>query len=199
MDAPPEPEVLGHDEPRLTDRWTALPDRTRRSVIITAGLLLLAGLTGYGLATRPATPVPTVPTESLMPYPLQSTELHYVEIDGPISGQKVFHVRLTAESSTGAALTHVTQGYDGLHLKAGPPLPIKLPPGQKVKFTVTFEVEQCAGVPLNASMAFLDVTLRNTRAIQVYSAILGDRYATDLSAALRALCEHPKRAASPGT
>ncbi|WP_419994070.1 hypothetical protein [Streptomyces boninensis] len=201
MDAPPEPEVIGHDEPRLVDRWTALPGRIRRLLLLTGGLLLVVGLIGYGLATRRAAAPgpPRVPARTPVPYPLQSTELRYIKIDGPIAGEKVFHVRMTAKSSTGASITRVTQGYDGLRLKIGPPVPIELPQGQNVKFTVTFEARLCRGVPLHARMAYLDVTLRNTRAIQAYSAILGDRYAADLSTALRALCEHPNRSASPGT
>jgi hypothetical protein len=44
-------------------------------------------------------------------------------------------------------------------------------------------------VPEEAGLPFLDVTLRNTRAMQVQSFILGPRYAQALSSAVRVACD----------
>ncbi|KDN86241.1 hypothetical protein KCH_20580 [Kitasatospora cheerisanensis KCTC 2395] len=47
------------------------------------------------------------------------------------------------------------------------------------------------GGPADAGLPFLDVTLRNTRAMETASQILGDSYARDLSAALHSTCDIP--------
>ncbi|MDR3032085.1 MAG: Tat pathway signal sequence domain protein, partial [Kitasatospora sp.] len=51
------------------------------------------------------------------------------------------------------------------------------------------KVTDCSGAPADATLPFLDVTLRNTRAMETVSQILGDAYARDLSAALHSACD----------
>ncbi len=45
----------------------------------------------------------------------------------------------------------------------------------------------------NLALPFLHVTLRNTRAIQAHSFILGTHYAQDLSHALEVACSNESR------
>ncbi|WBB60000.1 hypothetical protein O7599_31375 [Streptomyces sp. WMMC500] len=193
-DPGPPAEILGGGsaEPRLGERWTALPPRSRRLAATGAGLAALAALGAYVLATRPE-PEPPAP----VPYPIQSTDFSFLGIETPKTGDTAFDAQLIATSDSGASLEKITQGYGGLKLSARPPLPLRLPEGQPIRVTVRFEVTECAGLPLDASLPSLRVTLRNTRAIQDYSSILGATYAAELSRALRTICEPAPRAA-PG-
>jgi hypothetical protein len=56
-------------------------------------------------------------------------------------------------------------------------------------------VRDCRGVPREVVLAFLDVTLRNTRAIQQQSYIIGGDYPGDLFTALRTSCENSSQVA----
>jgi hypothetical protein len=51
-------------------------------------------------------------------------------------------------------------------------------------------VTDCGKAPENPGLPFLDVTLRNTRAIEAHSFILGEHYARDLSDALQVACSN---------
>ncbi|MFF0726543.1 hypothetical protein [Streptomyces sp. NPDC004134] len=193
-DSGPPAEVLGGGSagPRLGERWTALPPRSRRLAAAGAGLAVLAAVGVYALATRPE-PEPPAP----VPYPIQSTHFSFLGIETPKAGDSVFDAQLMATSDSGASLEKITQGYSGLKLSVRPALPLDLAQGQPTRVTVRFEVVRCAGLPLDASLPSLRVTLRNTRAIQDYSSILGGTYAAELSRALRTICEPAPRAA-PG-
>lgn len=193
-DPGPPAEVIGGGSagPRLSERWTALPPRSRRVAVAGAGLAALAVLGAYALATRPE-PEPA----ALAPYPLQSTDFSFLGIHTPKAGETFFDAQLMATSDSGASLEKITQGYSGLKLSVRPALPLELPEGRPTRVTVRFEVVRCAGLPLDASLPSLRVTLRNTRAIQDYSSILGGTYAAELSRALRTICEPAERAA-PG-
>ncbi|WP_344290139.1 hypothetical protein, partial [Streptomyces synnematoformans] len=193
-DAGPPAEVLGGGSsgPRLRERWTALPARLQRLAAAGAGLAALAVLGAYALATRPGPAPPAA-----VPYPIHSTEFSFLGIEPPEAGDSGFDARLTATSKTGASLVGVTQGYSGLKLSVHPALPLRLPADQPTRVTVRFKVVRCTGLPLNAGLPSLHVTLRNTRAIQDYSSIPGGTYAAELSRALRTICE-PAAEAAPG-
>lgn len=193
-DPAPPAEVLGGGSagPRLSERWAALPARFRQRTAAGAGLAVLAVLGAYALATRPEPEPPAA-----VPYPIHSTHFSFLGIETPKLGDNTFDVQLTATSETGASLEKITQGYGGLRLSVHPALPLRLPGGQPTRVTVRFEVVRCAGLPVDASLPSLRVTLRNTRAIQDYSSILGGTYAAELSRALRTICE-PAPAAAPG-
>jgi hypothetical protein len=190
----PPAEVLGGGSagPRLSERWTALPSRSRRLAGAVAGLAVLAVLGVYALATRPE-PEPA----ALVPYPIQTTDFSFLGIETPKPGDTTFAAQLMATSDSDASLEKITQGYSGLKLSVRPALPLDLAEGQPTRVTVRFEVVRCAGLPLDARLPSLRVTLRNTRAIQDYSSILGGTYAAELSRALRTICEPAPRAA-PG-
>ncbi|MFE9646471.1 Tat pathway signal sequence domain protein [Streptomyces sp. NPDC006365] len=191
-DAPPPPGTT--PEPprgRLTQTYT----RHRRAVLsIAAAVALLAGA-GYLYATRPEQAPPDPP-----PYPSQVVGIAYLGREPtpdnapPMSFS--LGVELTVESGPPVTVLRITQPYAGLSLTSVPQLPFRTRTGFPHKITITMQVTECTRVPRNAGLPFLDVTLRNTRAIQVHSFILGERYAHDLSEAVQVACSN-NSASSP--
>ena len=162
-------------------------NRHRRAALgaVTAIVLLAAG--GYLYATRPHRPPPPAP-----PYPSQVVDITYVE---PVStpepaqpGSFSFAVDLSVLSGPPVTVRDITQPYAGLTLTSQPHTPFRTRAGDSRKIVITVHVTQCRKAPESAGLPFLDVTLRNTRAIEVHSFILGARYAQHLSAALQAIC-----------
>ncbi|MFJ9602964.1 hypothetical protein [Streptomyces althioticus] len=82
----------------------------------------------------------------------------------------------------------ISQPYAGLSLTSGPATPLQVKGDGSRKIVMTVRVTECGKVPRNAGLPFLDVTLRNTRAKEAHSYILGARYARDLSTALEVAC-----------
>ncbi|MBT3149637.1 Tat pathway signal sequence domain protein [Streptomyces sp. CHD11] len=163
-------------------------ERHRRAV--TAGLLAGAVLTGSGYlyVTRPR-PEP--------PYPSQVTAVAYLkaqatDLDTPARGF-TFDVEMTTESGPPVTVTRISQPYAGLSVTSSPRAPFRTEAGSPRKIKITVQVTECGKVPRNAGLPFLDVTLRNTRAMQDHSFILGSRYAQDLSRALRVACGNDTR------
>jgi hypothetical protein len=186
-----EPDILqaGGAGPRLSERWAAIPRRIRRVAGAGAAVVLLAALGGYALAFRPGPPPPPPP-----PWPSQSSDITYAGVvEGPDRTGRRFAFLLRAEATTSTPVTieDIRQGYEALSLSVSPRLPITLTPGQPRRITVRITVRRCSGLPLDARLPFLDVTLRNKRAGQDVSEILGAAYADDLSRALRASCASP--------
>ncbi|MFB8179734.1 hypothetical protein ACFC8N_27655 [Streptomyces sp. NPDC055966] len=83
----------------------------------------------------------------------------------------------------------MTQPYAGLSLVTTPRTPFAAKESSERKITITMHVTECGKVPKDAGLPFLDVTLRNVRAIQIQSFILGSQYAHHLSQALKAACD----------
>lgn len=182
QDAPPAPlpqrgPLAGHFE------------RHRRVVLgslITAAVL--AG-SGYLYVTRPRPEPPPAP-----PYPNQVTDIAYLR-PGTTSSNTAsrgftFEVEVITESGPPVTVTRISQPYAGLSVTSSPRTPFRTKAGSPRKITVTLRVTECGNVPRNAGLPFLDVTLRNTRAIQVHSFILGPQYAQDLSRALQVACSN---------
>jgi hypothetical protein len=182
-------EVIGEDAVRLHERWALLPRGFRATCLSAVAVLLIAAGVGYFLASRPEPP--------LMAQPLHSTKFTYVGIRDPEPHEKTFLADFTVLSETGAELEKITQGYEALALRSRPLLPLALPRDEATRLTVQFRVKRCAEVPLDAALPFLDVTVRNKRAIQVFSKIPGEEYAADLSRALRSLCGRHSGLLSP--
>jgi hypothetical protein len=161
--------------------------RHRRAALalVTAAASLAGG--GYLYATRPQQPPPP-PT----PYPAQVVEVEYAGGREAPAGAPPrsfsFAVLLSVESGPPVTVTGVSQPYAGLSLVTVPRTPFRTKAGSHRKITITMHVTQCGKVPMDAGMPFLDVTLRNTRAMQIHSYILGPRYAQHLSQALKAAC-----------
>ena len=170
-------------------RWYG---RHRRAARTAAAAAVLLALGGYAVATRPEPPAPAPPPE--LPYPSQVFTMVYLgrgtaPANAP-RGSFSFRMELSTSEGPPVTVTRITQPYTGLSLTSVPPVPIRTRRGIPRKVVVTMRATECAKVPENAELPFLDVTLRNTRAMQVHSYILGHRYAQDLSRALKAACHH---------
>ncbi|MFI2409515.1 Tat pathway signal sequence domain protein [Streptomyces sp. NPDC018947] len=156
-----------------------------------AALLVLAG-GGHLYASRPQKPPPDP-----APYPSQAVEVLYLDpVTGPggrVTGDFSFAVLLSVRSGPPVTVTRVTQPYAGLSAASTPAAPFQTKSHSARKIIVTLRVTECEKAPRNPGLPFLDVTLRNTRAIQDHSFILGERYARDLSQALRVACGNDSR------
>ncbi|MCM2576527.1 hypothetical protein [Streptomyces meridianus] len=161
-----------------------MPRRTR--LIATAGLLLtLATAAGLRVLDRPGPPEPPAP------WPIHATDITYTGISRPADRQSrsfSFTLRAEATSRTPVTVETLRQGYRSLRTHVTPRLPTTLRSGHPHRITVTMTVRSCKDLPLDAGLPFLDVTLRNVRARQEISEILGAAYAHDLTQALRTIC-----------
>ncbi|MEU3093961.1 Tat pathway signal sequence domain protein [Streptomyces sp. NPDC006967] len=195
---PVEPEEGTH----ALDAFPApLPQRGRRARAferhrrtVAAGFLAGAVLTGGGYlyVTRPRPEPPPAP-----PYPSQVTAVAYLKArtadPNTVPRGFTFEVEMTTESGPPVTVTRISQPYAGLSVSSSPRAPFRTKAGSPRKISITIRVTECGKVPRNAGLPFLDVTLRNTRARQVHSFILGSRYARDLSRALQAACSNETR------
>jgi hypothetical protein len=181
----------------LRGRLTVLYALHRRAVLTSATVAALVAGGGYLFATRPHEPPPPE-----APFPSQAVHIAYLGEEGPPakapSGSFSFGVKVTAQPGPTITIVRISQPYATLSLTSVPHAPFRTRPGFGHKIVVTMHVTECANVPSNAGLPFLDVTLRNTRAIEDHSFILGERYAHDLSQALRVACSNgppssPKR------
>ncbi|MGW5604707.1 Tat pathway signal sequence domain protein [Streptomyces sp. NPDC003753] len=167
-------------------------DRHRRTALTaaTAAALLAAG--GYVYATRPHKPPAPAP-----PYPSQVVDITYLHSEAPPRGAPAgsfsFEVALRVQSGPPVTVTRMAQPYAGLSLTSEPSVPFRTAAGSQRKITITMHVTDCGKAPENAGLPFLDVTLRNTRAIEAHSYIPGSRYAHDLSEALQVACSNRSR------
>ncbi|MEI5523420.1 Tat pathway signal sequence domain protein [Streptomyces brasiliscabiei] len=169
--------------------------RHRRAVLATvAAVAVLAG-GGALYATRPH-PAPTTPepTPREAPYPSQAVGVSYL---GPVPrsagaslGSFGFELELRVRYGSAITVERMTQPYRGLTLRTDPRTPFRIGTKGPRKIVITMRVTECGKVPKNAGLPFLDVTLRNTRAIEAHSFILGERYAQDLSDALQVACSN---------
>ncbi|MEW2286510.1 Tat pathway signal sequence domain protein [Streptomyces sp. NPDC047841] len=172
---------------------TAWYARRRRIVVaLAAAAVALAG-GGYLYATRPHRPPPREDrAHAQVPYPAQVVDMTYLDARTTPAGAPPrsfsFAVLLSVASGPPVTLVRVSQPYAGLSLDTEPPAPFRTKSGSARKVAITMHVTECEKVPKNAGLPFLDVTLRNTRAIQAQSFILGPRYAQDLSHALHVAC-----------
>ncbi|MFF8967974.1 Tat pathway signal sequence domain protein [Streptomyces sp. NPDC014995] len=169
-------------------------DGHRRAVlaVLVAAALLAGG--GHLYLTRPHDPGPATVEP---PYPSQVVDVTYVGVRAVPSGARprtfAFEVLLSVESGPPVTTTRLAQPYAGLSLTSAPRAPFRTTAGSARKIVVMMRVTECGKAPRNAGLPFLDVTLRNARAIQVHSFILGPRYAEDLSQALQVACSNDFR------
>ena len=175
-------------ERRPRGRLSQWYDRHRRPALAAALAAALTVTGGYLYLTRPAEPAPAQP-----PYPSQVVDLTYLDrVSAPKDTQAhnfSFALDLSVESGPPVTVKAITQPYAGLTLTTDPPTPLRTRAGTNRTIVITMHVTQCRKVPESAGLPFLDVTLRNKRAIQVHSFILGQRYAQHLSDALQAICD----------
>ncbi|MDX3450489.1 hypothetical protein PV396_00775 [Streptomyces sp. ME02-8801-2C] len=183
-------EVIGADTPRLTDRWQAAPPRVRRAVVGTA---VLAATTAAVIALLP--PEDSAPTSTLvpMPGPANVTTFRYTGLAAtfdstPASG--LFRFAVTVHSGPPVTLRVTGAGAEGLTARISPAQNSAIDAGTTHRITVQISVADCARLPRDTRHPFLDVTLRNTRAIQRHRFNFGGAYPDDLSELLARAC-HP--------
>jgi hypothetical protein len=99
-----------------------------------------------------------------------------------------FRFAVTVNSGPPVTIRVTGAAFDGLVAQAVPEPTFTVHAGATRRITVQISVSDCSGLPLNADLAFLDVTLRNTRAIQRHSFIFGSAYSKDLSQLLHRAC-----------
>ncbi|MFC8871695.1 Tat pathway signal sequence domain protein [Streptomyces sp. NPDC057148] len=155
----------------------------RRAVLATAAILAVLAGSGYLYASRPRQPAPPPP-----PYPVHAVDLVYLDAVPAGTGAFSFAVRLSVRSGPPVTVTRLDQPYEGLSITSSPAAPFQTKSHSARKIIVTLRVTECEKAPRNLGFPFLDVTLRNTRAIQAHSFILGTNYAQDLSEALQVIC-----------
>ncbi|MFH8802927.1 hypothetical protein ACH4F6_25555 [Streptomyces sp. NPDC017936] len=109
-----------------------------------------------------------------------------------------FGVEVVTQAGPPVTVARISQPYAGLSVSVAPSPPFRGSPGSAKTVAITMQVTDCARTPQHAGLPFLDVTLRNTRAMEDHSFILGDRYAHDLSEALQVACSN-EFASSPKT
>ncbi|MFE3162218.1 Tat pathway signal sequence domain protein [Streptomyces sp. NPDC059224] len=164
------------------------PGRRRAALALAAAAAVLAG-GGYLYATRPHDPPPPE-----VPYPAQTVAFTFlgdrVTPPGAPTRSFSFAVRMSVLEGPPVTADRISQPYAGLSLTETPRAPFRTKAGTPRDITITMHVTDCATVPKDAGLPFLDVTLRNTRAIQVQSFILGTRYAQHLSRALKVACSN---------
>ncbi|MGW1156673.1 Tat pathway signal sequence domain protein [Streptomyces sp. NPDC002519] len=185
------------DEPGLSpppapprERLARWYGRHRLVLLTTTAVAALLAGGGYLYAARPQKP----PPPPLPPYPSQVVDVVYLTA-GPVPRNAPprsfgLSVLLSVRSGPPVTVIRVGQPYAGLSVITSPRPPFHTKAGSARKIAITLHVTECGKVPENAGLPFLDVTLRNTRAIEDHSYILGSRYAHDLSAALHAVCDN---------
>ncbi|WP_262004428.1 hypothetical protein [Streptomyces sp. FIT100] len=104
-----------------------------------------------------------------------------------------FSVRIEAAAGTPVTVESIRQPSAALRLSASPNPPFTVKAGSSRRVEIVIKVGDCGKAPRNAGLPFLDVTLRNVRAKQDQSFILGDRYTGDLARAVNDHCERAPR------
>ncbi|MGC9438612.1 Tat pathway signal sequence domain protein [Streptomyces sp. WG5] len=187
-DAPGTPARRGRPRGPLARHY----DRHRRTVLTAAAALALLAGGGYLYADRPRQPPPPPP-----PPPSQAVDLDYLDaVPGPGNaepGSFSFAVRLSVRSGPPVTVTRLTQPYAGLSMTSSPAAPFRTKTLSARMIIITLRVTECEESPRNPGLPFLDVTLRNTHAIEAHSFILGQRYAQHLSQAIEDTCGNDSR------
>ncbi|MEV6103363.1 hypothetical protein AB0M28_01450 [Streptomyces sp. NPDC051940] len=183
--------MIGTDRARLGDRvserWSTLPPRLRRTAIGALLLVLIAAWSGYYAATRP--PAPAAPPA---PWPFQSTRFHYLGLTSqPTPDKPYFGMRIAITVIRGPTvrIDRLAPDFAQLKITTNPPLPAGFTAGGTRNVELRMTVSRCSGLPLDGRLPYLNVTLRNTRAIETQAWIPGGDYAEDLSASLHAVCD----------
>jgi hypothetical protein len=167
-------------------RRRPLLTRHRRTALslATAAVVGAAGLSLY--LTRPRPPAPPPPL-----YPSQTVSVTYRgEMTHPRAGDRTFSFAVSIGQDAGPPVTvrRIAQPTTALSVTVAPHTPFTVKTGTPRTVRITMHIRECGNVQRNAGLPFLNVTLRNARAMQIQSFILGETYAKDLSEALTAAC-----------
>jgi hypothetical protein len=183
-----EDDLPGLGAPSPPGRLAPLFARHRRAALVTgAALAVLVGGLLHATRPRPAPPPPP-------PFPSQAVDFTYLGTEPPSADLPArsfrFGVEVTTRDGPAVTVTRVSQPYAGLTVSTTPRPPFRSPVGDARTIVITMRVTDCGKVPRNVGLPFLDVTLRNRRAIEDHSFILGRRYARDLSEAIQVACSN---------
>lgn len=188
-------DVIGSDAPRpsdrLADRWSRLSPGRRRAVVA-AVAIALAAASAVALPqalTPDRHPRPHEPTPAPTPWPANVTAWHYLGLAEPLNSPGKtdrFLFAVTVDAGPAVTLRVTGTSYAGLTARAVPGPAFTVPAGIPRGITVEIAVSDCPALPLDVDHPFLDVTLRNARAIQRHSFIFGRAYARHLFDLFRA-------------
>ncbi|MGW0907821.1 Tat pathway signal sequence domain protein [Streptomyces sp. NPDC002853] len=176
----------GQDAVRPARRPRPLLTRRRRTALAVATAAVVGAAVLSLHLTRPRPPAPPPPL-----YPSQTVAVTYTGgMTHPRAGDREFSftVRLSQDSGPPVSVRRVAQPSEALSLTIAPHTPFKVNTGSPRTARITLHIRECGKVQRNAGLPFLIVTLRNVRAMQLQSFILGSAYAKDLSEALTAAC-----------
>jgi hypothetical protein len=165
------------------------PPDTRRELTKRQGRVLAALLLAGALAllARGAEPPGTPPPS----YPSQLSHITYGGVVRAATGPGgEFELRVLARDDGPGPyeITAIRQEYRGLTVAPTGALPRRVTPKAATEIVLVYRVTDCGAAPPDAGLPFLDVTLRNARAAQTVSQILGSGYAADLSSNLHLVC-----------
>ncbi|MGW2555815.1 hypothetical protein [Streptomyces sp. NPDC001635] len=183
-------DVVGSDAPRLSDRWNRLSSRTRTAALGAAALGVTAAL-----LFLPAPPSAAPRKPDLPPWPANVTSFSYAGVARratPASPVATFRFDISVRSGPPVTVSAIKAGFTGLHARTAPNSSITVRAGTTGRIALEISVSGCSGLPLNPDLPFLDVTLRNKRAIQDHSFIFDGTYARDLSELLHTACDTPR-------
>lgn len=164
-----------------------VPARHRRKAVLAVAATLTTGVCVYALNA----PVP--PPAPPPPWPSQVVGFSYAgaAAKGGHTGAFTFGVSISTEPGRRVTVDALTQPSAALAVSTEPSTPFTVPAGESRDVVVTVYVLDCGEVPRNAGLPFLEVTLRNERAVQKQSRILGGGYPEDLGAAVQKACARP--------
>ncbi|MEU6704079.1 Tat pathway signal sequence domain protein [Streptomyces wuyuanensis] len=130
------------------------------------------------------------------PWPAQAVSVSYggaAPGAGRTGGALRFSLGIRVDAGPPVTVESIRQPSPALGLTASPNPPVTVKNGSSRTLVIVVAVRDCKTAPRNAGLPFLDVTLRNARAKQDQSFILGDRYARDLARVVADYCERPPR------
>lgn len=188
----PGEDTYHHPAPPLTGATPArarltVPPRHRRKAVLAAVATLTTGVCVYVLTAPEPPPAPPPP------WPSQVVGFAYAGASpkGERAGVFTFGVSISTEPGRRVTVDAITQPSAALAVSTEPSTPFTVPAGRSRQVVVTVYVLDCGEVPRNSGLPFLDVTLRNERAVQKQSRILGGGYPEDLGAAIHQACADP--------
>jgi hypothetical protein len=175
-------EVVGRDPVGFEGRWGALRPGLRRALLAGATALAAAGI---GLAAVLTAPGDEAGAADRTPFPANVTAWRYL---GLTAGGG-FRFAVDVSAGPPVVLEVTAAEFAGLDARAIPEPRFTVPAGRSREVTVEISVSDCSAVQPNLDFPFLDVTLRNTRAMQRHSYIFGAKLSQDLSALVHRACD----------